>query len=207
MSRIGVRSETCTPRWVDSAMIGPAATRATAEGSRATNGASRARKVRNSRATMNRTESSSVRVWMWPFWFCSSTDAGQPAGQVHGQAGGRARGGEGRPQRGHGLGRGRVPLGGRGDVRPRPGPAGPGRWPTPPGRGPRSPGGPSAWPARRGRWRRCRRRVSAPRRGGGHEGRGPRTVVDWNGAASSWPPARWARWPAGTGSCCSSRRW
>ena len=40
MRRIGVRSETCTPRWVDSAMIGPAAMRATAEGSRAMTGAS-----------------------------------------------------------------------------------------------------------------------------------------------------------------------
>ena len=87
MRRIGVRSETCTPRWVDSAMIGPAANRATAEGSRATNGARRARKVRKRRATMNRTESSSVSVWMWPFWFCSSVAAGHAPGQVHGQAG------------------------------------------------------------------------------------------------------------------------
>ena len=68
MSRTGVRSETCTPMWDEAAMIGPAATRATAEGRRAMNGASRARKVRSRRARMNRTESSSTRVWMWPFW-------------------------------------------------------------------------------------------------------------------------------------------
>ena len=60
--------------WLDSAMIGPAAMRATAEGRRATNGARRARKVRNSSATMNSTESTSVRVWVRPFWFCSSTE-------------------------------------------------------------------------------------------------------------------------------------
>ena len=59
-------------------MTGPAANRATAEGSSATNGARRARKVRNRRATMNRTERSSMRVWMWPFWFCSSIELARP---------------------------------------------------------------------------------------------------------------------------------
>ena len=73
-----MRSETCTPMWLDSAMIGPAAMRATADGSRAMTGASAARKVRKRRATMNSTDSSSTRLWMWPFWFCTSTEAANP---------------------------------------------------------------------------------------------------------------------------------
>jgi hypothetical protein len=59
-----VRSETWTPMWVDAAMTGSTAIRATAEGSRATIGANRARKMRNRRRTMNSTESSSVSVWV-----------------------------------------------------------------------------------------------------------------------------------------------
>ena len=71
--RTGVRSETCTPRWVDAAMSGSAAMRATPEGSRATNGASRARKVRSSRTRMNRTDRISVSVWVFDCWVCWST--------------------------------------------------------------------------------------------------------------------------------------
>jgi hypothetical protein len=59
-------------------MIGPEAISATAEGRRATRGARRARKVKNSRATMNRTERSSISVWVLPFWFCWSTDSASP---------------------------------------------------------------------------------------------------------------------------------
>src|SRR5664280_1912279 len=73
-NRMGVRSDTWTPIWDDWAMIGPAANRATAEGRRATRGASRARKVSSSKSTMNTNDRSSVSIWMWLVWFCSSTD-------------------------------------------------------------------------------------------------------------------------------------
>ena len=69
-------------------MTGPAANMATTEGSRATNGANSARKVRKSRARMNRTESSSVRVWAWPFWVCWSIAEATPPVRCRARPGG-----------------------------------------------------------------------------------------------------------------------
>ena len=72
---------------------------------------------------------------------------GQPTGEVHGQAGRCAGGGEGGPQ---GVDRLRRPgrcRSGRG-CPPRPWPFRLGRWSTPPGRARPSHGGPGAWPVR-----------------------------------------------------------
>ena len=103
-------------------------------------GASRARKVRKSRARMNSTDSSSVRVWMWPFWFCWSTD--RPARRSDAWPG-RA---VDRRWRTSTAGRSttcRRPcaVGGPGEFDLDQRPVGPGRWPTPPGRARRSPAG------------------------------------------------------------------
>ncbi len=65
-----MRSETWTPMWDDAAMIGSAAMRATPDGRRATNGASRARKVNRSRSRMNTIDRITVIRWVLVSWVC-----------------------------------------------------------------------------------------------------------------------------------------
>jgi hypothetical protein len=69
-------------------MTGPEAMRATAEGRSATKGARRARKVKKSSATMNRTERISISVWVLPLEFCSSTDSANPPVRCMARSGG-----------------------------------------------------------------------------------------------------------------------
>ena len=175
-----MRSETCTPRWVDSAMTGPAAIRATAEGSSATRGASRDRKVRNSRAMMNSTDSTSVSVWVCPFWFCWSTDWATPPVRWRARPGGApavAMADRRSATDGRLVPRGAPALG------PRSWRFGPVRWPTPPGRPPQPPWAASAWPARSGRWPGCRRGTAIRRAAATRVA--VDVVVGWKGAASS----------------------